>query len=147
MSTLQFFTGWSLVDITPTGVTRSRPGQEQQRDQQRNWETVLQCISLRAQPLEISEPRAFDTDSLSWLEFGEMYEDQLTNRGWVFTFAVEHVNVFEDNGDPVALLNEAVNQVPIVSGLEETARFILPIFYTNGAIKNIYFKPGRIDLK
>jgi len=146
-NTLQFYTGLTLVDITPTGVTRARPGFELQRDQQRNWETVLQCIGLRAQPLEITPPMAFDTDSLDWLKFGEMYESQEINKGWVFTFAVEHTDVFCDGNDPTALLEDSFNQVPVITGLEETAKFILPIFYTHGAIKNIYFKPGLIDLK
>ena len=39
---LQFYTGYTLVDITATNVTRYRPDQEFQRNQQRNWETVLQ---------------------------------------------------------------------------------------------------------
>jgi len=30
-------------------------------------------------------------------------------------------------------------QVPVVTGLTETARFMLPIFYPYGTIKNIYF--------
>ncbi len=39
--------GISLVDITATGVTR---GEGKQRNQQRNWETVLQTIGILTQP-------------------------------------------------------------------------------------------------
>ena len=43
----------TLIDITNTGVIK---GQSDARDQQRNWETVLQCIGLRTQPQNIKEP-------------------------------------------------------------------------------------------
>lgn len=146
MGELQFFTAWTLVDITATGVTRDRPGQEYVRNQQRNWETVLQCIGLRSQPIQIDGPHKFDTDDLSWLKFGEMYASQQTNNVWMFNFAVEHHDVFCDGDNPTGLLENIFDQVPVINGLDETARFILPIFYTSGAIKNIYFTPGRIDV-
>jgi hypothetical protein len=41
---LRFFTGYSLVDITATGVIRVSNPESIERDQQRNWETVLQCM-------------------------------------------------------------------------------------------------------
>jgi hypothetical protein len=65
---------------------------------------------------------------------------------WFFSFAVEHEDVFLVNDDPVAGLDEIFSQVPIICGLNETARFMLPIFYPYGAIKNIYFIKGRINL-
>jgi hypothetical protein len=46
----------------------------------------------------------------------------------------------------VAGLDQVFAKVPIICGLEETARFMLPIFYPYGAIKNIYFIKGRINL-
>jgi hypothetical protein len=64
---------------------------------------------------------------------------------WAFKFTVEHSGVWEVNGDPLALLNESFHEVPVVTYLTETARFILPIFYTSGAIKNIYFKIALLD--
>ena len=42
--------GYTLVDITETKMIRDLDGKELERNQQRNWETVLQCIGLRAQP-------------------------------------------------------------------------------------------------
>lgn len=134
------------MDITATGVIRDRAGQEDARNQQRNWETVLQCIGLRSQPMMIDGPYEFDTETLDWLKFGEMYPNQDTNRGWMFSFAVEHEDVFAKDGNPVALLEDSFDQVPIICGLTESAKFILPIFYTGGAIKNIYFMTGKIDV-
>jgi hypothetical protein len=141
---MKFYTGVTLVDITATGMTRHQAGYETQRDQQRNWETVLQVIGLRSQPQLIEGPVSaeFDIDELS--EFGEMYYGK--HRAWIFCFGVEHEDVFLENSDPVGGLDKDFAQVPIICGLEETARFILPIFYPYGAIKNIYFKTGRINL-
>ena len=141
---MKFYTGITLVDITATGMTRHKLGFETQRDQQRNWETVLQVIGLRSQPQLIEGPISanFDIDETSG--FGEMYFGK--QRAWIFCFGVEHEDVFLEDGDPVGGLDRDFAQVPIICGLDETARFILPIFYPYGAIKNIYFKTGRINL-
>jgi hypothetical protein len=138
---MKFYTGVTLVDITATGVTRHRVEQELERDQQRNWETVLQCIGLRAQPQLIDGPFCdeYTVDDTSF--FGEMYYGK--QKVWLFSFGVEFDDVFLLDGDPVGQLDKDFAQVPIISGLDETARFILPIFYPYGAIKNIYFIDGR----
>ena len=136
MDTQNFIAGYTLVDITNTGVTRDRDNNYLQRNQERNWETVLQCISLRAQPMNIvTKSEEIDLDHM---EFGEMYTGK--QRVWSFAFVVEHAGVFAKSEEPLGLLNDSFDQVPIITGLEETARFILPIFWTSGAIKNIYFK-------
>lgn len=141
---LQFFTGYTLVDITATGVTRYRPDKEYQRDQQRNWETVLQTIGLRTQPMMIKGPVSIEANLDNGWEFGENYQG--THRIWAWTFGVEHEDIFGTYDDPTAGLVKDFEQVPIISGLDETARFMLPIFYPHGPIKNIYFKDLAIDL-
>ena len=140
---IEFFTIITLVDITNTGVTRNNPGCEKSRDQQRNWETVLQTIGLRAQPIMIDGPFSdtIEEDLVAKL-FGEMHSGQ--QRIWIANIGTEHKDVYSANGDPLSLLKDDFNQVPVVTGLEETARFILPIFYSYGAIKNIAIRPGRI---
>lgn len=142
MQPYTYFSGYTLVDITETGVTRDRGTQELERNQQRNWETVLQCIGLRAQPMHMVTK--VETTDLDYFEFGEMYTGQ--HRVWSFAFTVEHSNVFLHNKDPLFYLEESFDRVPVITGLNETARFILPIFYTAGAIKNIYFKLERISV-
>jgi len=136
-------TGFTLVDITQTGVTHNKPEVEYQRNQQRNWETVLQCLGLRTQPMDIVGPKSttmlIDEDT-----FGEMYRGP--QQVWVWTFNIEREGIWKEGADPLALLHKDFNEVPIIQGLGETARFILPIFYTAGAIKNVFFKLGRLDL-
>lgn len=142
---MYFYTGITLVDITATGVIRHTVENEIKRNQQRNWETVLQCISIKAQPQHIDGPyvmQNIEIDSTSL--FPEIYYGK--QKCWVFSFGVEYEDVFLKNSDPVGGLDEVFSQVPIICGLEETARFMLPIFYPYGSIKNIYFIKGRINL-
>jgi len=68
---LQFYTGYTLVDITATGVTRYRPDQEFERNQHRNWETVLQTLGLRTQPMMIEGPIVTESNLADGWEFGE----------------------------------------------------------------------------
>lgn len=139
----EFFTVYSLVDITNTGVTRLTASNEHERNQQRNWETVLQVVGLRAQPIHIEGPVQTELE-VSYLNFGDLYEGR--HQVWVSCFGVEHSDVYLVGNNPVAGLEKDFEQVPVITGLNETARFLLPIFYTHGTIKNIYFKPGQIDV-
>lgn len=133
---LQFFQGFSLVDVTPTGVTRSSDNNDLERNQQRNWETVLQCMGLRTQPQHIRPPESLEVD-LDHVEFGDMYTG--VHRVWTWTWAVEGTGIYDLNEKPLAGLQQDFEQVPVVTFLNETARFMLPIFYPYGTIKNIYF--------
>jgi hypothetical protein len=141
MSTnLQFFQGFSLVDITPTGITRTGSNTDElERNQQRNWETVIQCMGLRTQPQNIRDPGSIEVDiNDQHFEFGDFYSG--IQRVWTWSWAIEGPGVYDLLGKELAGLQQDFEQVPIVTGLNETARFMLPIFYPYGTIKNIYFK-------
>jgi hypothetical protein len=84
----------------------------QSRNRQRNWETFVQAISLRAQPIMLTAP-VVETITSDWYD-GEQ-------KVWTFEFGVEIKDVYADKNDPVSLLNEVLNQVPIITGLTETA--------------------------
>lgn len=143
-SQLHYYTGLTLVDITATGVIRN--GNEQARNQQCNWETVLQVIGLGAQPIEVIEPVRTDLVNLEGLQFGEYFQGQHTVWAWVW--AVEHAGVFYSANldNPVGKLEQYFEQIPIIQGLQETARFMLPIFYPHGSICNVYFLEGYRDI-
>ena len=134
---LQFFTGYTLVDITPTRVIRSVNPDDLKRNQQRNWETVLQCMSLRTQPLHITEPKIYKEVSMNMCKFGDYFQTQQTV--WTWSWAIEKPEVYDLPNKPLGGLLQDFEQVPIICGLEETGRFMLPIFYPYGAIKNVYF--------
>lgn len=142
---LHFYTGFTLVDITATKVTRFRPEVEHERNQQRNWETAIQALGLRTQPLYIAEPVCKTLDISPWENvFGEMYAGE--HKVWIFSWAVDREDIFLLENDELGGLCKDFEQVPIINGLDETARFLLPIFHPYGGIKNIHFAAGRFNL-
>lgn len=128
----------TLIDITATGVIRNTADREVERNQQRNFETVLQILSLRTQPHVVRWP---DTEIIPaetvkfW--FGEMYTQE-PQRIWTFYFSADYPGAYSDAISPVGNLLRDFEEVPVITGLTETARFMLPIFYPHGAIKNIH---------
>lgn len=136
----QIFQLFTLVDITATGVVRSNGDRDLERNQQRNFETVLQVLSLRTQPhvIKFSETIQVDEHRVSqW--FGEMYHGQ-SHTVWTMYFTADHPSAYDTEEGALAGLCQDFEQVPIVTDLTETARFILPIFYPHGSIKNILLK-------
>ena len=119
----------TLIDITETGITK---GSGEYRDQQRNWETILQLLGLKTQPLIVQGPVCFENENLDFFEFGEFYQG--VHHVWAFQFRGER-----DDFYTIDQLEEDFEQVPVVTGLAETARFMLPIFHSYGTLKNIYF--------
>jgi hypothetical protein len=142
-SNLYFFQGFTLVDISATGVIRSQDPDNMERNQQRNWETLLQCIGLRTQPQNIQEPITSTVEDIGMAEFGDFYTG--TQKIWTWSWTVEREGVYDLADVPLAGLLQDIEQVPIITGLEETARFMLPIFYPYGTIKNIYIKQVSIE--
>ena len=133
------YLGYSLVDITNTGVIRES-GDPKARNQQRNWETLVQCLSLRTQAHNIRTPEIvtvnLDDFDLAGDLFGEIYTGE--SKVWLFSWQIESAGIY-DSDVPMALLLKDFEDVPICTFLDETARFILPIFHPYGAIKNIHF--------
>jgi hypothetical protein len=72
------------------------------RNQQRNFETVLQLIGLYTQPLELSNP-VYDAET----------------QMWSFEFEVEFEGIFADNVDRLGLLKQQTRNVPMITGLGE----------------------------
>lgn len=139
---MERFTGFTLVDITPTGVTR---GNTKERHQQANWETVLQLISLGAQPINISGPVGVGLVNYQLQVFGDIhYKNHESLRAWCWQFDVEHEGVFSSSDDPVSGLYEYFNNVPFINGLDEDASFLLPVFCSYGSLKNVHFILDKI---
>ena len=106
------------------------------RNQQRNWETVLQTISLTAQPLDITPASGSTKVSLSEHQFGSIFKG--LQNCWKFMFYIEQQDVF--GLDPIAKIESNFDQIPIIGGLTESVKFETPLFQTRGDFKNIYFK-------
>lgn len=105
---------FSLIDITKSDVLL---GNSKERKQQINWETVLQSIGLRAQPLEIRNFNTFNGD-MSKFQFGKNYNGN--HKVWTFAFSTEHRFVFDINNVILGGLKSDINNVPMIFGLNET---------------------------
>ena len=134
----------TLFDCTPTGTKSYRKlstpvtnnvGKKiktlddwnYSRNQQRNWETILQCISLKTQTIEVTEPNCFSKDNINV---------------WQFSFCIEHPGIFDDGNDPLGLLKQDVHGVPMIVGLSETYQegILMPYLLSTGDKANVYFK-------
>lgn len=126
----------TLVDVTKTNVVTYSRDKEKLRNQQRNWETVQQILSLRAQLITLDHLGS-KLDDVSNYSFGANYSDK--QRIWTFEFSVEHENIYAIENDRYGSLKNDFRIAPIILGLDETARPELPMFYPSGVDKNIYF--------
>ena len=113
----------TLFDITATGTTgHVKPSRmpftdqagskitdvgqwNRSRNQQRNWETVTQLISLRTQVDNLKEP-------------------QRINDRWCFEFEVENQNLFNNGQDKLSVLKVDCAGVPMLVGLDESAQTV-----------------------
>jgi len=113
----------SLVDITRSGAVRSDPDIVKQ-GQQANFNSLLQAIGLRS--------------NVEWTADPRMTEGRLPNgvdgraRYWTWVFHCERDDVFLKDGDPVGLLKDDINGVPIVPELNNTADLDPACFKTQG---------------
>jgi hypothetical protein len=76
------------------------------RNQQRNWETIMQLISLYTQPVRVSGVR-------------------LENLRWQFDFDTDVEDVFRLNNDPVGRLRQICDGVPVINYVEQELTTLL----------------------
>jgi hypothetical protein len=87
------------------------------RNQQRNYETLIQLLSLRTQLTEVSLPEKQDD-------------------GWSFTIVSDRDDVFSDN---LAALYIDCDTVPMIVGLDEDPG-LEPMLHTQEPGANIWFQ-------
>ena len=99
------------------------------RNQQRNWETLLQIIGLRTQPMDITTP-VYRTGA------------------WEFEFRVEAPSVYAIDGDPnpLAGLVQGCADVPMMTHLTEQPELKSTIT-TIGSDQNIWFRALNTSLE
>jgi len=133
----------TYFDITATGITghckeskmpfTDSAGQQitdiqswnRARNQQRNWETLTQLISMRSQIFELLEPVRY-------------------NKLWSFEFKVETPDVYGSADDPVSVLRAEAAGIPMINSLNNQIE--LPsILITSGKHQNIWFVPISIN--
>ena len=132
-------------DITATGITghfksqrmpfTDRAGQiihdqdawNRARNQQRNWETILQILSLRTQLFDVTEPI-----------------QDATGTYWMFEFESDRDGVFGPDSDPVSVLRQDAESVPMLRELNNDPD-IEPVLITSGSHQNIWFATKAIN--
>lgn len=130
------YQGHTLVDITNTGVTKYSVEKERQRNQQRNWETVVQILGLRTQIMRMELTDILHVN-INTYNFGRIYSGN--HKIWVFEFDVEYQDIYRVGNDDFKILIDDFTQIPIITKLDETVSLTLPIFYSETDNKNIYF--------
>ena len=132
-----------LFDITATGVTghfkssripfQDRAGQDivnevtwnRARNQQRNWETLTQLISLRTQVIDLTVPERFDG-------------------AWEFEFATETPDAYGTVDDPTLVLRMDSAGVPMLHTLK-TGEIMTTQLTVDGPDQNIWFLSTAIN--
>jgi hypothetical protein len=127
---IEYFTCYTLVDITDTGTydpTASKSYEEAQ-----NLNVLLQAISLGSQPILSSVEKIVAADMEDY-EFGSDFTGN--HNVWILRFASERVGSITTSS-----LIRDIDGLPIYDDLDETAVFDTNVFETNNADQlNIYF--------
>ncbi len=119
----------SLVDITRSGVSRA-DSNRLKIGQQANFNSLIQTIGLRANVEWDYDPRKYDG------RFPEPVDGAGTY--WLWEFTVERNSVFLAGSDPVGLLLNDLDNVPVVGDLENTVEISPAAFKTRGPKTNIW---------
>ena len=154
---LEFYTCYTLFDITNTGVIMPFNGDlpafidtsgqpvfnektwDRSRNQQRNWDTIVQIISMRAQPMVLQSSKIEEVELANY-SFGEDYTG--ITKVWSFRFGIEAKDAFRKGTDPVAALFEDSNLVPMSVELTEKISIDPACIITSGTKTNTYFEYG-----
>jgi hypothetical protein len=122
----------TLVDITRTNPARSETDKIKLA-QQANFNSLLQAIGLRSNCEWVKDPVMQNGRLPSPLEGKAAH--------WCWTFDVERDEVFLKDNDPVGLLVDDLNGVPIISNLDNSVDIDPPIFSTKGDNINTWINP------
>jgi hypothetical protein len=115
----------TLFDITKTNITNRRRNLEapdnenviRLRNQQSNFETLVQVISMRSQPENITDPVISISSRNQIFTKTKLPKD---TKIWSFTFTVESAAVYRKNEIQLGNLVDDCQGVPMITGLDET---------------------------
>lgn len=131
---------FTLFDITKTNISNRRQFLTtdtkfvKERNQQSNFETILQILSLRTQPENITDPQIIFTDGVFWNS--NIKEEKF--KTWVFTFEVNQSSVFKIKDDDLGSLKLDCVGVPMILNLDENTELNNTLNYSDK--KNIHFE-------
>jgi hypothetical protein len=119
----------TLVDITRTNPTRVETD-KLKLAQQANFNSLLQSIGLRS--------------NVSWVKDPVVRSGRLPHpldgaaTHWQWTFDAERDEVFLKDSDPVGLLKDDLNGIPIIANLTNSVELDPACFFTYGDKTNIW---------
>jgi hypothetical protein len=139
---LEYYSCHTLFDISNADIDRSKrldltARNERSKNQQRNWDTIVQVISLRAQPIVLRNPRFVDAD-LRFYSFGQQFSGLA--RVWTFEFGIEAKGAFHIGENPVSGLMTDSAMVPMTVGLAETVMLDPACILVDDQLRNTYFQ-------
>lgn len=120
----------TLVDITRSNPQRSDSDRLRQ-GQQANFNSLIQAIGMRS--------------NVEWNDDPKMSKGTVPNQNfkaeyWSWQFEVEREQVFELNGNPVGLLIQDLNGVPIIPDLSNSVVIEPAAFQTQGSAINTWVR-------
>jgi hypothetical protein len=125
---------YCLFDITATGVTQNRAtGDQQARNQQRNWDTMMQLVGMRTQIFNVVGPEIADSVESPFSK---------DRRTWKFTFEIEPESQWLVDGDEFWILKQDSDGTPMITGLTESSD-VEPIIRTAGSGINVIYRQGN----
>lgn len=140
---------YSLFNIKNTGVTsRKLPDNmsddeivkwRKARNSQLNFDTVLQVISIRGQPENLTDVTSEKINFEIFNKFGFLFEHEEDQECYRFDFSVNYSDVFDDGIHELGALLSDCNGVPIVKVGDEFDK--LPSFLDSSPeLRNIFFE-------
>jgi len=136
---------YTLFDITNTNVlNRSKPVGDnidlwtQQRNSQANFDTILQCISLRGTPDLIVYPHRIEFDTFN--DFGFLIDTDKDFWYWRFDFSIPQNSVFDNGIDPLGFLTLDCHEVPMLAVGTECLNSLPNFLDVTPELNNIYFE-------
>ena len=100
-SNLQFYIMYTTIDVTQTG--------NYQDATQKDFDSLVQMIAMFSQVIISNDP-------VNVSDLNANGAPTLTGAGWVFKFAVEHPDVFDDGNDPLGKLTASMDGVVLNGG-------------------------------
>lgn len=140
---------FTLFDITKTNVTSKKSllgasleetkQWQNKRNTQANLDTIIQVISLRAQPENLQDPIESLIEVDGTHHFGFLYPSEEPQKFWYFDFVVNYGSVFSDGKDDLGALYNDCEDVPMIKTTNSPQN--IPAFLdTSPELCNIYFR-------
>lgn len=115
----------TLIDITNTNVRRINQGTQQELDQFRNWTTMMQTIGMRSIIDYDNDPKCELID-IKGQGFGSEFKGK--QMVWTFQFRPDRPDAFAESSDPICLLKNDLDKVPVIINLTETINITEAVF-------------------